>query len=753
MALILRGGPVPGQAASLCAVATVLALLSPLAARAQAQAPVDAGSVSYTKASVARVANALRASVLPAIDGKLDDAAWESASPITDFVQHEPSEGAAPSETTDVRILYDDRALYVGVRLLDRNAGEIVVGEKRRDASLNDTDSFVILLDTYHDRHSAFVFGTTPAGIEVDGQIASESGGVAMNWNGSWQVATSMDGAGWYAEFRIPFSTLRYKEGEKPTWGLNFARRIRRHNEEVYWSAVPRNFDLYRVSLAGTLTGLELPRQKLLNVTPYVLAAARRDYTIADKFGYPVEFGGDAKIGLTPSLALDLTYNTDFAQVEVDEQQINLTRFAINFPEKRPFFLENSGLFTVGWGGNSELFSSRRIGIASNGTQVPLLGGGRVTGKLAGVNVGVLDIQTRTVENLQPATNFGVIRLAKDLPNRSRVGGIFINKSETGGSADYNRTYGVDGRLGVGDALSMQGFAAATQSPEKAGREYAFRAFGEYSTRTWKNSFGVASISDDFNPEVGFLQRSGYRYVEAGVYRLIRIPTLSWLREWRPHFNYRGHWDFVGFQESGWIHIDNDIDLANGGVLSFGRNWSLEGSKEDFTINGIPVAAGTYNTAVWEGSGHTDMSAPIALNAGFTIGSFYSGTRRGGNLTLSGKRGGTIAGSLRVRYDQIDLAEGSFDATLVTARIAYNFTPRIYLQSLIQYSDQTDAISGNVRLGWLSTAGTGLFLVLNETQSTLDEEERFLRPDLAYRGGILSRGVILKFTKQLDISR
>src|SRR5690242_12649017 len=299
----------------------------------------------------------------PAIDGRLDDAAWQGAPAFTGFLQRELHEGAPVSERTEVRMVSDGEALYIGAWLFDREPAAIIRGDKVRDVALENSDYFGVILDTYLDRQNGFVFATTPSSVEYDGQVSREgegggvqlagqtraqsgsAGGFNLNWDASWTVATSVDSLGWYAEFRIPFSTLRYGNARQQTWGLNVARSIRRRNEESFWSPIPLQYSLYRVSRAGHLVGLEVPRQRIATITPYVLTSAQHLYSpdsvVAgwDSTHFPNEVGVDAKLGITPSLTLDATYNTDFAQVEVDQQQTNLTRFPLFFPEKRPFFL------------------------------------------------------------------------------------------------------------------------------------------------------------------------------------------------------------------------------------------------------------------------------------------------------------------------------------------------------------------------------------------------------------------------------
>ncbi|MBI3982082.1 MAG: carbohydrate binding family 9 domain-containing protein, partial [Gemmatimonadetes bacterium] len=578
-------------------------------------------------------AMAAAAGSAPVIDGRLDDASWSAAPVIGSFVQHEPYEGRPASERTEVRILFDRDAVYVGAWLFDTDPSAIVRGETRRDATIEDTDAFMVVLDTYLDRQNAFVFGTTPAGIEYDGQVTREGtggglqsvraqGGAAagfnLNWDGSWEVATSRDEGGWYAEFRIPFATIRYGGGGPQRWGLNLARHIRRRNEQAYWSPVGRQFNLWRISGAGTLQGVVAPTRHPVDVTPFALNSAARDYRATTSWpdecrnGRPTcrynvgslrgEFasGLDAKIGVTPSLSLDLTYNTDFAQVEVDEQQVNLTRFNLFFPEKRPFFLENAGLFSVGssaqGGGQSvEMFFSRRLGIGPGGVLVPIVGGGRLTGRLGGMNVGLLDLVTEEVGAV-PANNYAVARLVRELPNRSRVGAMVLSRSATAIGGDYNRTYLADGRWGIGEALNVDAFAAITRTPTLSGREHAASVTGSYATRNWRWTATFTEVGDNFNPEVGFLERSGYRLYSGMLMRHLRFPALPWFRELRPHVSYRGWFDFDGFNETANIHFDSHIQFANGAFVSPAMNITREGLKEPFDIApGITVAADTYD--------------------------------------------------------------------------------------------------------------------------------------------------------------
>jgi hypothetical protein len=705
------------------------------------------------RAAVAR--GAPSASAAPAtepvrVDGRLDEPIWQTAPLISGFLQREPLEGRPVSERTEVRILYDHEALYIGAWLYDRDAAAILPGETRRDAELREGDAFTVVLDTYLDRQNAFLFATTPAGIEYDGQITREgqggfaSGGVGQgraqsgsgggfnkNWDGSWQVATTRDAEGWYAEFRIPFSTLRYAGSGTQAWGLNLSRNIRRKNEESFWSPIPRQFDLYRVSLAGTLTALEAPAQRTLALTPYLLGSGNRDYLLGTGASWRGDVGGDAKIGITPSVTLDLTYNTDFAQVEVDEEQVNLTRFRLFFPEKRPFFLENAGTFSVG--------------------------GGRLTGKAAGTTFGLLNIQTEAVDlydaatggftPLAPANNYSVVRALRELPSRSRVGATFVSRLNTGNLDDHNLTYGLDGRLGIGDAISLDAYAAGTRTPGLEGPEYAYSVSGAYTTGDWRGSFGFREVSDDFNPEVGFLTRAGHRFFTGRLLRAYRVPNVSWLREVRPHVLYREYQDLDWFSETRLLHLDSHFEFSNGAFFQLPAiNFTREGLKQPFQIaRGVTVPVGTYDNVELGFAYNTDLSARFSAQGRIDVGGFYSGRRAGTTSTFNARLGESFLAGLRLSYYDVDLAEGSFRTSLIGLRAAYSFTPRIYLQSLVQYNDQTQNFSSNVRFGWLNTAGTGLFVVYNDSERTdlFDRRVSGWQP--------LDRTLVVKFTRQFNL--
>jgi hypothetical protein len=690
----------------------------------------------------------------PVIDGRLDDSVWWSATPITGFIQRELHEGQPVTERTEVRILIDGEALYVGAWLYDSNPGAIEPGEKVRDGDIAKADYFGILLDTYHDKQNGFVFTTTPAGIEYDAQVVNEGegggiqlpgqtrttagslGGFNLNWDATWTVATSVDSSGWYAEFRIPFTTLRYGASKQQTWGLNLVRSIRRKSEEAFWSFIPRQFSLMKISRAGVLEGVQVPSQRVLTATPYALAGVERNYLLDSTARDRQEFGGEVKFGVTQSLTLDLTYNTDFAQVEVDEIRTNLTRFPLFYPEKRPFFLENAGIFSAGTPQAVDLFFTRRIGIDFFGQPVPIVGGGRLTGRMAGLTVGGLQIFTEH-------DGYSVLRIGRELATRSRIGVIGVQRMATGEIKDWNRVLGVDGRIGIKDAWTIDWWGAASADPGPADSDVvSYSGRLGYETQHWSNVARVIHVGANFNPEVGFLNRGGgYDYYEAGLMWKQRIPSVPWIKQWVPHVNYRGYYDLSGFWQEGRLHIDvTEFELANGGLVGPEVNVEHQGLTQPFEIaNNVTVPAGSYDYTSVGFDLQTNPSAPFTLRLRSDVGEFYDGTRRGGSVTLGGRYSSVFSAALTMEYNDVRLVEGDFIRSLVSTRLAYFFTPRVMFQTLVQYTNQFNVWAANARFSWLSTAGNGFFIVYNEGRAA-DGFFQWNQPQ--------SRSLIVKYARQ-----
>jgi hypothetical protein len=436
--------------------------------------------------------------------------------------------------------------------------------------------------------------------------------------------------------------------------------------------------------------------------------------------------GFDLKYSITPSLTLDATYNTDFAQVEVDEEQINLNRFRLFFPEKRPFFLENAGLFAVGNPGTTEVFFSRRIGISPRGVAIPILGGARISGNIGGTNIGFLNMQTEEVPGLTPANNFTVARVRRELPNRSNIGVLVTNRQATGGLAgagDYNRAFAVDGRLGTGKYGKFAGFAARTETPDLRGEEYAYDFGWIYEAPKLLMNLQYTEVGANFNPEVGFVARDGFRQINTLYFRTFRLGPTRKLHEIRPHTRYHAFWNFAGFQETGFWHIDSHWEWKSGAQIDTGMNVTREGLTRKFEIfPGIFVPPGTYDHREAQIVTQTNQGAPLSFRMTTYAGGFFGGDRLAFTPTVRWRMGETFNTELSLQRNDIDLPWGNFVTNLVRLRVAYSFTPRVFVQSLVQYNDRADLWSMNFRLNWLQQANTGLFIVYNDTRGLGDAE-------------------------------
>lgn len=682
--------------------------------------------------------NAYRLAASPVIDGVVvGDEAWAGVVPATGFRQVQPNDGQPSSQKTEVFIGYSDTSLYIGVVAHDDDPAGIIVTDSRRDSSLDNTDAFLVIIDGLLDRQNGFMFGTNAAGLEYDAQITKEgtggdfsSGGGAfyLNWDSSWTVRSRIGEYGWSTEFEIPFSTLRYGSGDVQDWGINFQRNIRRNNEIAYWAPLERNRNLQRVSEAGTLKGVEPPAQRNLQFTPYVLSSAQRGGTLTGT-ETDSDSGFDIKYSITPSLTLDLTYNTDFAQVEADEQQLNLDRFNLFFPEKRPFFLENAGQFAVGNASEVEIFFSRRIGISDEGSVIPVDGGARLSGKVGEqTNLGLLLMSTEDVADIAPGNRFAVARFSQELPNRSSIGAIYVGRDGDGSfltpnDDDYNHTYAVDGTWGIGDHVLLKAWATKSDTPGLRGKDTAYSMSADYDSSTWATSASYTDVGENFNPEVGFLARTNYRKFSGRVLRRIRPDNFWGLLELRPHISYTGYWKPDGFQETGFLHIDNHWEFRTGTEFHTGVNFTKDGVIEPFEIvDGVIVQPGTYDHAEAQITFFTNESKPVSVNIRTTVGGRFGGDRLSLQPSIKYRIGETFRSELELIYNDFDLPvpNGDFTANLARLRLSYSFTPSVQLQALIQHDDNADTIGTNVRFSWLRNANSGLFLVYNEVDERFD---------------------------------
>ena len=698
------------------------------------------GSLSVHGAPTGRAFPLEQAPVLDGVVGA--DDAWGAIEPLSGFVQIQPAAGAPASERTEVYLGYTDSTLYVGIVCHDRNPEAIVISDTRRDGGLDDADSFRLVLDTFLDRQTGFVFGTNPAGVQYDAQIDFEGTrtfrsmpGFNQDWDAVWDVRARTSETGWSAEMAIPFSSLRYGNADVQSWGVNLERVIRRHNEIAFWAPLPHQFGLERIALAGTVEGIAVPAHRSLSVTPYALGRTVDQDDGGE--GDEQELGVDLKYSLTPSLTLDLTYNTDFAQVEADEQQVNLDRFSLFFPEKRPFFLENAGLFTVGEPAEVELFFSRRIGIGAGGQRLPVDAGARLSGKVGSTNIGLLRMSAGDLGPM-PADDFSVVRLRQQVGERSSAGVLAVGRD----NPDHdNRTYAVDGRWGIGEGAKIEGFVAQTETPGIDADDHAWRLAGNYESETWAARGSVTEVGQGFNPEVGFLVRRDYRKTELYAGRRIRPESLWGLLEMLPHVSYRRFTKSDGYLETGYLHVDNTWRWKSGHFAFSAVNWTEEGVREPFEISrGVTVPVGRYKHKELMTGINTDPSRSFYTNSFIRVGGAFGGDQFTVNSSVNYRSGDALAASLSVQRSDYELPGGDFDVTLSQLRVSYSFTPKISLQGLVQHNAQDDILAVNLRFAWLQSANAGLYLVYNETDDR--------RP---FTGTGSRREIILKYSHIFDV--
>jgi hypothetical protein len=715
----------------------------------------------------------------PVIDGRVSDPIWQKITPYTTFTQTDPTEGAPATEKTEVRFMIGKGQVYIGIVCFDGDPEKIIVSQAKRDASLNETDSVVVILDTFNDNQNAFVFGTNPLGIEYDGQVAREGqtsgitfqggaggtqrGGVSAfnpNWDGDWTVKSQITDRGWETEMAIPFKTLRYTPGTDRTWGFNVMRNIRHKNEQVFLSAIPRGFDIYRVSLAAKITGLDLPARRDVKAIPYVLGSLNKDFTRAgDQVDDSSKAGLDVKWGIRPNLTLDGTVNTDFAQVEADEEQVNLTRFDLFYPEKRPFFLENASTFQFGQPQSIDLFFTRRIGLSSAGVPIDLIGGGRLSGKIGRWNVGALNIQTDESYDASgkiltgPANNFSTLRLQREV-GRSSYGAVFVNRQATGGHAgsnNWNRAYGVDANVQVSQNQRVSAFMARTDTPRTRtsgprGSDYAGRVFYNFTNNIWQISGGYSQVGEDFNPEVGFLPRRGFRRPEFRMFFQPQPKRVQWIRRVAPHMSYNSFWGFDGKRQSEMWHLHGfEIQPRMGGRFGWFMDYNRDNPAAPFAVfnrdgRRVVIPRGEYDW--WQHAFEYlhNPSARVTATMRYRVGQYYDGNFSSIEFTSDYRITPKATASLGWTRQEADLPYGHFVNNLVPIKASYAFTTLANVSALLQYNGPNATLSSNIRLAILTRSGTGLFVVYND------------RRDMTSYTSVetLGRSFIIKFNRLFD---
>jgi len=670
------------------------------------------------------------------VDGRLDDPVYTQVPAISDFVQQEPHEGEPATERTELWIFFDTKNIYFTVRCFDDQPERIIANEMRRDSNnIFQNDNVQIVIDTFYDRRSGVLFQTNALGVLSDQEVSDERN-FNRDWNTVWDVKGARTDDGWSAEFVIPFKSLRYRASGPQTWGFNIQRRIPWKNERSYLTAVPASYGgrgIYKMSSAATLVGLEVPPQgRNLELKPYGISAVttNRQATPAVSNDLTGDAGFDVKYGLTKGLTADVTYNTDFAQVEEDEQQVNLTRFSLFFPEKRDFFLEGQGIFGFGpptrenqsFGGASSLmplvFFSRRIGLNDN-QEVPILAGSRVTGRAGRNAVGLLNIETKASEAAgAPATNFSVARVRRDILRRSTVGFIATNRAPGGDGGNSNQVVGVDAALAFYQNVTFSSYYARSRTPGRRGDASSYMGQFAYAADRYGVNFEHLSVGDAFNPEIGFLRRESFRRSYAQGRFSPRPRSSRMVRKVSAEGSIDYITDLHGRLESREAQASTRIEFTGGGFWStdYTRNYEL--LKEPFEISkGVVIVPGGYDFQDLRSEyylGPQRVSGRVFASRG----TFYDGTR--GEVGFNGRVDMTSQFSLepRITFDWIDLSAGRFTTRLVGSRLNFTMSTRRAFSVLMQYNSTNATLASNARFRWEYKPGSDLFVVYSDGRDT-----------------------------------
>jgi hypothetical protein len=688
-----------------------------------------------------RTIRAVRTTTAIVLDGILSEPAWERAEPATDFVAVQPYHGAPATEQTEIRLLYDNTNLYIGAICHDSDPARIRINTLQQDFTSNNTDLVAFVLDTLHDRQSGFSFWVNPAGARRETQIDQDGEWTDAEWEGVWNAQTSITDTGWIAEVVIPFKTLRFSSSGRQEWGFNAVRRTRRTNEDSTWAPLPLRINsITRISWAGTLTGLEGVRQgRNLKVKPFAIASAMRSSASAPG-RIDGDGGVDVKYGVTPRLTLDVTWRTDFSQVEADEQQVNLTRFNLFFPEKREFFLENQGLFeiaaTPGDPANVIPFFSRRIGLSDAGTPIPMLGGARMSGRAGGYDLGVVAMKTEPDGSL-PSNSFLVGRIRKSLPNTSTIGAIFTSRDSTT-SNDFNRLYGVDTRLRFFDRrLDVVSYLMATESPsnDQPPQARLVGAAWRDDRLTWAGQY--EHVDPGFRPEVGFVRRTAMSHFDTEATWQQRAHGSAWLR----HYFVQGGADYYadpeGDVETRLQTAGVGVELQNGSQFVLGAQNTFDRLAEPFAIRPtVVLPVGDYSYLRYTFTANTDLSRSISGTANASTGDFWDGTSRSitGSVNLRPNHHVNISATLNRTTAQ--LPAGDFSTTVVGTRVFIGFNSNTFLSSFLQYNATTSQFSANTRFNLIHRPLSDLFVVYNERRDT--------------RSDLIDRALIVKFTNLFE---
>jgi len=663
------------------------------------------------------------------IDGRLDEPAWSQAEAARDFRQESPSEGASASEKTEVRVLYDSKNIYIGIRAFDSEPSKINARDLVRDSTFDTDDRVEIILDTHHDQRNSFRFAVNPLGTQQDALITDEGKDINLSWDGSWISSGRIDAEGYVVEIEIPLTTLRFTEGID-AWGFNVSRVIRRKNEENLWSSWQRSYGLERISQAGELAGVgEIKRRRLYEIKPYGTGGWRQGVPLVGAPGFDAGVNGKvglevARVGITPSLTAEFTANPDFGQAEVDNQVINLTRFSVFFPEKRDFFLENSGIFLFGREEENQAFFTRRIGLTDDGEPVPIDYGAKVTGRIGRYNVGFLQVQTRKLGEEStglgiPRDHFTVLRVKRDVLKRSYIGGIFVNRqgaTSTGGNT-YNRVAGVDSEFNLTDHYKATAFWMASITPGVHSSYGSSRLQSIFENDLYRFITVYEDVGSNFNPEVGFIERNGiHQYFGQLAYkpRPKFIPHVQQMEFETQIEYYTDRRNKIATRQT---ELSWDTIFKNSSEFFFRPIEAVNDVlTEPFRIRpGIIIPVGAYQFNRPRVSFTSDLSKPVIFTFREKWGKFYTGTRYETSGGITWRPNPHLLLDLQESYNRVHLREGDFSTSLFTGRFNYNFSRKLLTSALVQLNSAARLSLINVRLRYIYRPNSDFFIIYNQS--------------------------------------
>ena len=673
--------------------------------------------------------SATRTATAPMLDGRVDEDIWQLAEVVSDFLQREPSEGRPASERSEARVLYDDRNLYFGFVLHDRDPGAIVATELRRDALRGRNgrpgadDTIAVLLDTFHDHRNAFLFIVNPLGAKYDATIREESQ-LNDDWDERWEAAARITDRGWEAELAIPWSILRYAGGDRD-WGVDFRRQIRRKNEEVAWSNYRQDYELAAVSQAGHLQGLEgLGLRERFRLKPYVTGGFNSfQQTFSPSSEGAADFGiEDLKVKVTPGLTAQFTYNTDFAQVEVDAERSNLTRFSLFFPEKREFFLEAANNFSMGSRGGrfegwdpplARLYFSRRIGLSENGTAIPIEFGTRLTGKIGRGNVGLLNVQTRGSQ-FGGGQNYGAFRWRQDILNRSSIGALATNVQGPDGA--YNRVVALDANFNLAENFNLSAFAGQARDNDIDGGSWVGEFRAGWDSDRWEASVEGLLVEEDFRSDLGFILR---RDIMRHAYRAGVKPRPRWsfMRQITLSGTYEQYLDMSGREVSRRQGVESWMTFESGDRLFVNHSLNFERLDLPFVIHPqVTIAVGDYAFNDWHFGLRAFAGRPVSGSAWINVGDFYDGSVVSIWAQPFVRLTTQISLQPTYSFNRVRLPAGSFTTHVIGARADFSFSDRLLTDGLVQYNSLTEQLSVFARLRYIFRIGDDFYLVYRQSR-------------------------------------